>query len=695
MENAPLSVFDVGAVEVVSSHDLQLSVGDWVWIGPESPGRPDEWRLGEETGWLGYVEHIGSNYWLISSPPGVYWSIDYKSKYASTSAVSGRYRFGSGDVHLLRKEDVAAWFARETMKLRLMLAEQVEHLRSLSGASAGHNASTELAVASAAKDAKAELLRLRELQAVKLPQMKGDIETLVKKTAIYAAAPLQVEMECAQQAADVAKLLGGQIQTMFVYAGLDEDVVSVRSGEPAVEEEPVHLMQYMCYMDEESLLHVGSGLGLSHAVSFKCVEEFDAWLAQPGNFERVLPFPKTVVAFRPRRDQVNVHPRSWEEAIRLSELMRKDRRTFLYVRNGERLSRVSAELDLPEVLFPDDGFVGVERICIPTSLYDDVVKREQIRPLRRIEAERARWSELLVAAFAALNRMEDAFGLKCVECRQLLLTCPSNGPVDDTWFGMLHSLTATLDDQEPNAGEKWAAKRDWRNSIGSLHHNWKQEVGRGWEEVTPDSLYYDDVCLLQAEDMRKTNMVVVLLQGLLDRGDVLRPHRAPRLWMHEEFAANVKLVRESLGLYSGDPIDITALIDAGRKLIKPGTVCYGLHTSGAADYQIQKMKESQKDWWSLNPDGGQTSFKFTRPVSCKRTGELVFEIIWYDHWYGERKPKKRLLEVPRKEVFNVEAYEPGTWQRLFADRRTRAQYLKWAPFMIAAERWHAEQKKNA
>lgn len=42
-----------------------------------------------------------------------------------------------------------------------------------------------------------------------------------------------------------------------------------------------------------------------------------------------------------------------------------------------------------------------------------------------------------------------------------------------------------------------------------------------------------------------------------------------------------------------------------------------------------------------------------------------------------------------KYLFNVDAYTPGDFRQFFEDPRTRAQYLKWAPYLLAAEEYHA------
>jgi len=60
------------------------------------------------------------------------------------------------------------------------------------------------------------------------------------------------------------------------------------------------------------------------------------------------------------------------------------------------------------------------------------------------------------------------------------------------------------------------------------------------------------------------------------------------------------------------------------------------------------------------------------------------------HAYGDMDiPCK--ATIPTAALMSVSAYTPGDFHRFFADPRTRMNYLRWAPFMLAAEDWHAAQ----
>lgn len=43
---------------------------------------------------------------------------------------------------------------------------------------------------------------------------------------------------------------------------------------------------------------------------------------------------------------------------------------------------------------------------------------------------------------------------------------------------------------------------------------------------------------------------------------------------------------------------------------------------------------------------------------------------------------------PAEHLTCVDAYTPGDFRMFFEDPRTRADYLRWAPILLACEDWH-------
>jgi len=134
--------------------------------------------------------------------------------------------------------------------------------------------------------------------------------------------------------ADGMKSVVGRIEdrifSVELYAGLTEEVELVRDGEPADMSEKVHLLQRRHYMDEECLARYETG-----GMEFKDIRAFDAWLSREDNFERLLPFPRCVVAFRVRRNHKEREIISLSDFVNLSGLQALDKRTFLRALEGE------------------------------------------------------------------------------------------------------------------------------------------------------------------------------------------------------------------------------------------------------------------------------------------------------------------------------------------------------------------------
>ena len=56
-------------------------------------------------------------------------------------------------------------------------------------------------------------------------------------------------------------------------------------------------------------------------------------------------------------------------------------------------------------------------------------------------------------------------------------------------------------------------------------------------------------------------------------------------------------------------------------------------------------------------------------------------------------PRCMQLVVPKSRLLHVNAYTPGDFKQFFADPRTRADYLQWAPYLLEAEEYHAGHRR--
>lgn len=163
--------------------------------------------------------------------------------------------------------------------------------------------------------------------------------------------------QLAPQRRQIKELQQG-IVSLDVYAGKDVDVEQLIEGAGAPASEPLHLMQRRLYMDEEYLVHLSTG-----GADWSDFDSFADLVATNRDFlDRILPFPRCVVAMRFRRRDKDYfggeQVRSFFEAIGIAQVNaeknKPNRDTFFLIRNGENVHRVFSDVgtDDAERLFP-------------------------------------------------------------------------------------------------------------------------------------------------------------------------------------------------------------------------------------------------------------------------------------------------------------------------------------------------------
>ncbi len=461
-----------------------------------------------------------------------------------------------------------------------------------------------------------------------LPALFRAIEEENKAMAMWmngSLIPLRATLEQARKSVDGIEDRSFNVE---LYAGLTEQVEQIADGVPAARDEKIRLMQRRCYMDEECLADYKAG-----GMDINGLEGFDKWLARSKNRNRILPFPRCVVAFRVRR---NMKDRPWRTLAQLfsnMELERADKLTFLYIRNGDRLYRLSTEVDFEEKLFPDldrDTYAGKLWVDTSWSSAREIISDREYRGLRE-------------------------------------------------------------DDKRVRAEIRKAPKKDRWRFRGCDGHR-----ADDFTPVDPSNVYFDDANAKINSELKKHNRIALILQGLLDRSPVLHPHPAWRLWTDEDFRAALELIYDdSRTLTPGDAPDFEAYRTAANATLRVGSM-----TVGQRDFW--RAREAKKGDHHLHSykhynDPGPPELERIAAWST-RTRTAVFR------WHRQRVTARRYswepatyqqsVKVPAAALFNVEAYKPGDIKRFFADPRTRADYLRWAPLLITCEDWHAEQGKH-
>lgn len=655
----------------------EIRIGTWYWVKLDEEDK-DRFRDENEEGEsLWCIQHIGSNY------------IHFKNVYDNTWRIHFddflmKCRYEPDALHHIRKMQKEA---REEVRLKLGEIEElsrrlgVSPRQQITGGSPNQgraeNALVPISGTENIQDYKNELVRAKE---EKLPQLFKELKDLHEELASWSKAdllPLEAEAEKFGEATGAVK---ERIFHVELYAGLIEESVLVRKGEPAPQGTKIHLMQRRHYMDEECLLDYRAG-----GMDFKKIGEFDRWISKKSNFERIFPHPRCVVAFRVRRITKRYEATCLSDFIKFTQWDSWNKQTFLYVRNGERLYRLDTEIDFGERLFP-----YIEDFKKKDKLWADVWSGGRVT---KVVTDRER--SAVIQEYEENKKKHEEWCEKWVG-KKVREGVPTRCKVIE--FG-----SGKKKERRYHEGDS-----PWYFSGTSHHEGYKYQ---GLKEVNKDNVYYDDVMEYLDEQAKEYNRIVLVLQGLLDRSEVFHPHEPIRLWKPEHFQENIELVFDvDKALYSGEKPDFEAYRARLNASLKKGS-----HTVGQRDFWLKKEAEKEnerqaQDWRIKDPIRYKKFEPFGNPGPSEiaevvrympRAKKCGFEwerdrLTYNDSYWDERKSNKIrcTLTVPNDRLLNVDAYQTGDYKQFFEDPRTREEYLKWAPLLLAAEDFKAGNKKG-
>lgn len=609
--------------------------GDWFWYQDREDKEP----------WLGCVMEIGSNYILVHAPE---FNSGYRTARVHFDDVE-KYLTAAPEAPVFIAERVSH-FQKEIDRLlgrvreetaRLGVVPTQEQIDNNSGE--GTNA---LAVVSTQVDTNAYKKALITAKEETLPQLFEQIEHASKQLTGWMKAPtLPVKAEMKQMKSGI-RAIDDRIYTIELYAGLTEEAVLCGDGGPvAGADEKLHVMQRRLYMDEECLLSYKGG-----GIEIRNIGEFDDWICEAENRDRVLPFPRCAVAFRVRRNEKEREDGGNVGAMHVNiQLAKADLYTYLYIRNGGKVWRIICDFEFDEMIFPDSTMFDPSKPMMVKMSGDRVDKMITVDAWEVMKAE-GEEQERLYNEWAEAN------------------------PGDNNWI-----------------------KNPYHKSIG-FRRDWND-----WQPFDHTNVYYDEAMAQIEAEMKRYNRVAIIIQGLFDRSEVLHPHRSVQVWDPVSFAESVELVYDATTLTYGDKPDFLAYLAKLNSTIDENTI-----VTGQEDYWLRQcaIRENQKRENDYNYRGNLPNYKRFRPYEndgpgyVNRMGEwkprskrAVFR--WSTegcHYEGRRRyftERKHKVEVPMMEILNVDAYKPGDFKQFFADPRTRQEYLKWAPLMLAAEDYHA------
>lgn len=694
-----------------------LQVGRWYWVR-------DVDEEEKEARWLGCVVHVGSNYAELEGPSARHCE-GHQSERVHFDEFAETCEFVPDPDTLINAK------IGHHQRRAQQLMGQVQELTALLGVQAGQKALPETSETHAItlhqgkkiEEYKTALVKAKDKD---LPELFKEIEVQNKLMGQWMGAKLIPLQAVAKGLKPIIKKVEARIFNVELYAGLVEEVVEVAAGKPAERDEPICLFQRRCYMDEECLARYETG-----GMEFEDIADFDEWIAKKENRDRLLPASRCVVAFKVRRIAKKREFTTWREFVNFafSGGGDADKLTFLYMRNGERLYRLSTGIEFGEKLFPDrDRHVLMQSSkgqiyaldhgekLITQADYEQMVQEEQ-------KAEEKAEREYL-AALAEYEKIRPAEEAAQTAFEKAMEEYKAKKAEYDKLYAVADDKARERGRKTESGGRCWTPPND--EEVGMERPSqperpklartpWKSHVSHEAYRYTPwnsENVYYDDIGEAVKEEMDRHNRLVLVLQGILDRSPVMHPHPPWKIWTEEGFQQALALVfDDSRALTSGEAPDFEAYRARLNASIGVGSLTVG---QVECWQRLEAEKENRRrasNWRTRdscelehfkpygNPGPGKIAKVevFSKSKGCTYRWSRVRQgwLSKYDRWGGKTYDDRIAcsVTVPVGELLNVSAYKPGDFRQFFDDPRTRADYLKWAPLLLEAEEYHAGNRK--
>jgi hypothetical protein len=620
-----------------TTEEEEVSVGQWYWMKVEEQELVGKKTVTETREYLSCVVGVGSNYVELNP-------VTRSSVRVHFDEFWERCRLEPDPDPVIAKRITDA--QQRAMHLMAKVHEVTARLSigselSLSDGSEG-KALARLDSSVSAKEHKEALIRAKKET---LPELFRKIEEANKRASTWMRARIIPMTAQAEGMKGVIESIEGRIFNVELYAGLTEKVELVREGEPGGISEKVHMMQRMHYMDEECLANYKAG-----GIEFSDIRQFDKWLSEKDNFRRLFPAEKCIVAFRVRREVKERHAASLSDFIRIYYEQQGDKATFLYIRNGDRLYRMSTDIEFGAKLFPD--------------MVEDPNK--EMRWAKK-------WAEYVLAKDEELI---------------------TQGAYDE--------MKAEYEKREADRLRRYreAPKKErW-------HHQWpERDQTTEYVPFSQKSVMYDDILKRERSKEEKHNRIVLILQGLLDRSEVLHPHPAWRIWEPGGFQQALELVRDdSRALVPGPKPDFEAYRARLNGTIVVGTLTIGQDRAWALHEGDKYRRKVERDFRrSTNveflprehrPHGNPGPGHIARVAKATRSSCTFRWTREREDWRSHKKGRLPCsIVVPKSELLNVDAYTPGDFRQFYDDPRTRAEYMRWAPLLLGCEEYKAGNRR--
>jgi len=621
-------------------------IGRWYWVGNTKKKKKKDDR------WLGCVTHVGSNYVELEGPDtrssshstrvhaDEFW--DHCEHVPNPERVLGeRVAHHQMTVKALMREihDVTARLAIQTGPELGGMGVLPETAQSSETRALALRPKNEKGEQDLGKYKKALVLAQKKT----LPDLFEEIREHNDSLSVWLSASIIPLKAQAAAMGTATSAIEDRIFSVELYAGLVETVTLIKDGEPAALTDKIHLFQRKAYMDEECLAQYETG-----GMEFKNLRDFDKWLARPSNMERLLPFPRSMLAFQVRRKEKE---REWENLrgfLGMLEAAKSDKFTYLYFRNGEKLYRLSTEIEFGEKLFPDMERSKLSGKVWAKMFADDVkklVSDDEYQEIVRKEEE----EERKIAEMPETERH---------------------------W----HHYWPEAKDYEPFTRE-------------SVHYDDISKFIKG-EADKHNRL----VLILQGLLDRSTTFHPHPPWQLWQDGGFGQ--------------ALTLVYDDTRALAPGDALDFLAYQKSLNDKLEPGSITVGQEDHWERVEAERESKRMDSNWRTQSRDWRPTKYRpegdpgpgkvarVTRVTRSKKGGSLVATFAWArskrrDSWRGDDEDKTVpcSIAVPASRLLNVSAYKPGDFKKFFSDPRTRADYLQWAPMLLEAEEYCAGNRE--
>jgi hypothetical protein len=610
------------AVVRLPAEDDTPAPGTWLWV------------KNADGDWLGCVTHVGSNYVAVRGVA--------EDQYGTTR--TARVHFDRLAEQVAPAPDAEAIIAGrvaghqgEVQRLLGEVKGLTGRLAVTSGAltSAPEAEAGALALRTGGEsmdDYKAALVRASKED---LPALFKIIEREQKLAAAWMSAPLIPLKARAEGLHALTRAVERRIFSVELYAGLTEKVEQITDGDPAPVGAKVHLMQRRAYMDEECLAQYEVG-----GMEFKDLPAFDAWLARPANLDRILPFPRCVIGFQVRRNQKERELVDLRDFIHIIEANKLDKLTFLYIRNGDQLFRLSTAIDFGANLFPDMSMVGTsEQLYARTrggfGFSGGVITEGEFKALQEWDREHA-----------GKKRFPNSMMTESAKAPDYEVVSPASVLYDDV---MQHL----------------AEEMDRHNRLvlvlqGLLDRSPVLHPHPPWQLWTPEGF--------------SAGLVLIY-----DDSRALTTGAAPDFEAYRA-ACNASLATGSVTV---GQVEAWEIQEAERECRR-------------RDNDWRDKGNYRPERWRPHGDPGPGRAARVHRYH-PRAAACTFE--WYrararEAWRVDpRLDIRRTLTVPASQLLNADAYRPGDFRRFFDDPRTRADYLRWAPLLLEAEEFYAGNRE--